>query len=194
MQDTTLNRVRELLLGGQRPGRKEPRVKAYMMSNREVSLSKEGCLIVTKLLNNLQRRDLLIVPDRLSSGLLLSLHINLNHPTATQLANVVKTNFFILGLGSKIEKITNSCHLCQSVKQIPEEIHIFQPNETPPHPGHTFTVDVLKTCKKTFSWRLRTSRDSWPPASQSLKRVKIFWTPSLKLSFPSKQPPALWLG
>ena len=49
-----------------------------------------------------------------------------------------------------MHSVWNQCALCQSIKHIPEEIHEFEPNIIPEHPGKTFTVDVIKHAKKNI--------------------------------------------
>ena len=148
-QDPVLQRVRELLVAGEGPKPKEKLpVKRYLQKTFGVTLAKDGCLVVNKRGKQFVTRQLIVIPENLSSGLLYGLHWNLNHPSAYQLIKAVDTKFFLLDRDKKIRVIVDSCALCQSVKNIPEEIHTFQPNQIPDHPGKAFTVDVLRTCSK----------------------------------------------
>ena len=81
-------------------------------------------------------------------GLLYSLHLNLGHPTTDQLHQAVDTRFFTQDLTRFCKDVTESYTPCTSVKSIPNEIHKFDSNEVPEHPGLAFTIDVMREAKK----------------------------------------------
>ena len=54
-------------------------------------------------------RELVVVPDSMSTGLLYSLHLNLKHPSCDQLHKVVDTRFFIYDLANKCKQVTEEC-------------------------------------------------------------------------------------
>ena len=148
-RDPVLRKVRELLLAGEAPHPKEKLpVKRYMQKNVKVTIASDGCLVVTKLNNKFVQRTLIVIPEDISQGLLQGLHLNLNHPTPYQMMMAIDTRFFLLDREKKIKAVWDSCTLCQSVAKIPLEIHTYQPNQMPDHPGKSFTTDVLRTCKK----------------------------------------------
>ena len=150
-QDQDLVRLREYLTTAKRPTARNTRensVKRYLMRNNEVTIAKDGCLVAMKRDNHLRKRELVIVPEDMSKGLLYALHINLNHPSLFQLEKVFDTRFFTLDKEKKSKEIFQDCNMCQAVARIPEEIHAFKPNSMPDHPGQAFTVDVLKLDKK----------------------------------------------
>ena len=75
-----------------------------MQRHINAMLSTDGCLVVQKRnKNKLFQRDLIIVPESLSEGLLVSMHLNLNHPTPYQLSKIIETRFFILDRDYKIK-------------------------------------------------------------------------------------------
>ena len=150
-KDPHLMRVRELLLGGQRAGiRDKLPVKRYLHKLHDITIARDGCLVARKRnKKNLIERELVVIPENVSLGLLYSMHLNLHHPTIYQLNKTVETRFFILDRDQNVQSIWIDCALfCQAVKDIPEEIHEFEPNQAPDHPGKSFTVDVLKCCKR----------------------------------------------
>ena len=102
---------------------RENKIKRYLRRQND------GVLVSRKRDKRLASRELVVVPDSVSMGLLYGLHLNLNHPTAFQLTKVVDTKFFILDRETKIKKVVEDCTLCQSVAKIPEEIHSFTPNK-----------------------------------------------------------------
>ena len=150
-RDKDLVRVKELLRAGQKPSSKRDNkvVKVYFRSDVTTTLDKKGCIIVIKQnRSNLIKRDLVAVPNNTSLGILYSLHVNLDHPTMSQLHQAVDTRFFIQDLANKCKEITDSCTLCTSVEPIPDEIHQFSANTVPDHPGESFTIDIMRESKK----------------------------------------------
>ena len=121
------------------------------MKSKDITIAKDGCLVANKRDRRLNCKELVVVPERMSLGFLYAMHINLNHPSAFQLAKVIDTKFFILDKAKKISDLVRDCTMCQSVAKLPEEIHTFQPNVMPNHPGQAFTIDILRMCgKKNF--------------------------------------------
>ena len=151
-RDPILSRVKLLLLSGQAPGHKEnSSVKRYFKSTFAITLATDGCLITKrKNKNKFLERDLIVVPEDISKGLVYSLHLNLNHPSPTQLSRIIQTRFFFLNRDKLVQSVWEQCALCQSIKHIPKDIHEFEPNQIPDHPGHAFTVDVIKHAKKNI--------------------------------------------
>jgi hypothetical protein len=153
-QDEDLLKLREYLTTGKRPNdrnTRENKIKRYLREQNAIRIAKDGCLVAHKRDRNLNDRELVVIPEDVSMGLLYGMHINLNHPTTFQLMKVVDTRFFILDREQKIRKLVADCTLCQSVAKIPVEIHNFKPNEMPNHPGQAFTVDILKMSKKIIT-------------------------------------------
>ena len=151
-KDPVLSRVKTLLLSGQAPGNKENvTIKRYFKSTFAITVATDGCLITKK--KNKSRfieRELIVVPEGISTGLVYSLHLNLNHPSPTQLSRIIQTRFFFLNRDKLVQTVWDNCALCQAIKHIPEEIHEFEPNIIPEHPGKTFTVDIIKHAKKNI--------------------------------------------
>ena len=109
-KDKNLIRVKSLLSAGQVPSQKrdETIVKCLFRSDLKTSIDKDGCLVVSKInRHTFNRRDLIVVPDNMSYGLLYSLHQNLLHPTAEQLHRIADTRFFIKDLASKCKTLSS---------------------------------------------------------------------------------------
>ena len=150
--DSDLLQVREHLLTGKRPTARNNKVNKIkrFLNVKGLTIAKDGCLVVTKYDNFINNRELIVIPDDISVGLIYALHLNLNHPTSYQLSKILETKFFLLDKESKVKQITDSCTLCCSVSKIPKEIEDFKPNQIPDHPGNSFTIDVLKMKKKNI--------------------------------------------
>ena len=151
-KDPILSRVKTLLLSGQAPGNKENiSVRRYFKSTFDITVAADGCIITKrKNKNKFVERELIVVPEGISTGLVYSLHLNLNHPSPTQLSRIIQTRFFFLNRDKLVQAVGDQCVLCQAVKHIPKEIHEFEPNVIPEHPGKTFTIDVIKHAKKNI--------------------------------------------
>ena len=152
-KDPDLIKVREYLTTGKRPtprNTKENKVKRFLQKADKMTIAKDGCLVITKRDGSFNNRELIVIPDDISVGLLYAMHINLNHPTSYQLSKLLDTRFYLLDKETKVKQITESCTLCCSVAKIPKEIETFKPNDMPNHPGNAFTIDILKMDKKNI--------------------------------------------
>ena len=153
-KDPDLVRARDYLTSAQRPQTKYTKInstKRYLQDNTNMTIAKDGCLVVIKSDKRFKKKELIVIPENMSLGLLYSLHWKLNHPTPFQLTKVVDTKFFMLDKDKKIKKVSADCTPCQSVAHIPRHITDFQPNQVPKHPGETFTMDILKLNKKVIA-------------------------------------------
>ena len=205
-RDRDLVRVRELLISGQRPSDKRDHkpVKLFFRNDIKTTIDKHGCLVVVKRnKNTLVTRELVIIPNKMSVGLLYSLHINLKHPTKDQLQKAVETRFYISNIANKCQEVSDACTLCVSSKPIPMEVYDYKPNVVPDHPGMSFSVDIMKECSKivvvaadNFSGSISTSfieseketdlRDGivktvTPFMSSSLSRVRVDRAPETNM-------------
>ena len=86
---------------------------------------------------HLNSRELVLIPEEISVGLIYALHLNLNHPTPFQLSKILDTRFSVLDKDTKVKEVTDSCTLCCSVSKIPKEIENFKPYMMPDHPGES---------------------------------------------------------
>ena len=153
-QDPDLQWVRNELTSGQRPQNKNTKInsiKRYLQRDANITIAKDGCLVSSRLGKKFAKKELIVIPKGISTGLLYGMHLNLNHPTPFQLRRVVDTKFFMLDRDKIIKEIWSSCALCQSVKQIPSEIEDFKANQVPDHPGKEFTVDIMKHSKSLIT-------------------------------------------
>ena len=104
-QDPDLLKLKEYLRTMKRPNdrnTRENKIKRYLRKQNGITIAKDGVLVSLKRDRRLQSRELVVVPEEISMGLLYGMHINLNHPTAFQLTKVVDNKFFILNREEKI--------------------------------------------------------------------------------------------
>merc|ERR1712030_71370 len=93
-QDKDLQMVRRELTSGQRPQLKNTRinsVKRYLQKDSHISIANDGLLVSIKPNKQFARKELIVIPESASKGLLYGMHLNLQHPTAFQLKKLVDT-------------------------------------------------------------------------------------------------------
>ena len=88
--------------------------------------------------------ELIVVPRSVLDSLVTALHIKLDHPSKTQLEQVLKRHFYALDMSKSIDDVSNSCHTCASLKQVPNSL-VKQSSKDPPEAiGTSFAADVPK--------------------------------------------------
>ncbi|KAJ8388923.1 hypothetical protein AAFF_G00126790 [Aldrovandia affinis] len=88
--------------------------------------------------------DCIVVPRAVLDGLLNSLHIKLDHPTATQLKAVVQRYFYALDMDAAVQRVTNGCHRCAALKKAPVFMSDQSTCDPPEVVGSTFAADVFR--------------------------------------------------
>ena len=111
---------------------------------QHASIAKNGLLIVKRNVPFHPAQECIVVPRNVLDGLLMSIHIALDHPTIHQLKKVINRFFFALDMDKAIDSVTNTCHQCTALKSTPS----FKPEHTSSQPpekiGYLFAADVLK--------------------------------------------------
>ena len=79
-QDPDLLKLRSYLISGKRPQDKNTRentVKQYLQKNNNITIAKDGCIVVTKQNRKFIRSELVVIPEHLSMGILYGMHIRI---------------------------------------------------------------------------------------------------------------------
>ena len=93
-------------------------------------------------------KECIIVPHQVLDGLLTAIHLQLNHPTRHQLKAVVNRYFFALDMATAIDRVTEACHQCLSLRKVPQLV-VPQSSSCPPEAiGTSFAADVIKGNKQ----------------------------------------------
>lgn len=143
-----LRRVHSHLSQGTRPSKKVTNAKDVKRYLNVATIAKDGLLVVKRTDPLSPPQDLIVIPRSAIDGLLTALHIKLDHPSAHQLQQVVKRHFFALDLSQAIDRVTDSCHTCASLRRFPQ-IVTSQSTEDPPEVvGMSFAADVIKRNKQ----------------------------------------------
>ena len=88
-----LRRVHAHLTQGTRPTTKKRKSTVVKRFLRNATIGRDGLLVVKQSRPFLPEAELIIVPLSILHGLITSLHLQLGHPTATQLINVFKRSY-----------------------------------------------------------------------------------------------------
>ena len=90
-------------------------------------------------------RECIIVPRMVHNGLVTALHIQLEHPSAHQLKQVMRSHLFALDLDKAIDMTSHSCHNCASVINTPT-MTIPQSTSDPPEVVCiSYAADIIKS-------------------------------------------------
>ena len=118
-----LRRVHAHLSKGTKPADKRTNATAIKRYLNDVVIARDGVLVVIRSELYQPRRELIVVPKHLLSGLLTSIHLQLNHASAYQLQKVFSRNYFSQGVAKCVASVVGNCHTCQSLKVVPRELH-----------------------------------------------------------------------
>ena len=140
-----LQKVKFHLSQGSPPSRKHKKLKDVRRYLHAGALIASDGLIVVREAKPFQHlTDRIIVPQSVSTGLLMALHLQCSHPSAYQLKKVFNRYFFTLGADSLITSVTNGCQQCAAVKEIPTSLIEQSTSDPPDHIGFNFCADIMK--------------------------------------------------
>ena len=139
-----LRRTHSYLVNGTRPQRRAGNLKDVKRYLQSASVSPDGLLVVKDSRPFQPSRDLIIVPRAVISGLLTTLHLRFNHPSAHQLKASTSRYFFALDMDKAIHDVTSSCHQCTALRSIPVSLHTQSSEPPPSHIGLNYSADVMK--------------------------------------------------
>ena len=86
----------------------------------------------------------IVIPRKLSEGLLTALHLQFQHPSTHQLKQIFCRGFFCLDMDSIARQISEGCHTCAALKNLPTNFH--QQTTSPPSTGigTKYSADVVR--------------------------------------------------
>ncbi len=154
MECPDLRRTHAHLSQGTKPSRKQTNIRDVKRYLQKVLIAKDGVLIVRNDDVSSTVRERIVVPRSILNGLLVSLHLKLDHPTSHQLKLVARRYFYALDMDTVVDEITLSCHICASLQQIKHK-RVEQSTSDPPDGVCTqFAADVIRR-EKQFIFLLR---------------------------------------
>ena len=143
-----LRRTHAHLLQGTRPSKKITNAKDVKRYLRVATIAKDGLLVINREKALLSPRECIVVPRGVLDGLLMSLHLQLEHPTRHQLKTVVNRHFFALDMDHAIARVTDGCHQCASLRTVPNLVTPQSTGDPPDIVGTAFAADVLRRARQ----------------------------------------------
>ena len=83
------------------------------------------------------------IPPTLFPGLVSALHVRLDHPSRTQLANLIARYFYTPGWRTTVEEICDNCHQCASLRKLPKVL-LNDTTATTDGIASNFAADVIE--------------------------------------------------
>ena len=117
-----LRRVHSHLKQGTRPSKKLTNIKDVKRYLNLVSISRDGLLVVKRDEPFAAPRECIVIPRSVVDGFLAALHVKLDHPSRHQMKLVSQRYFFALDLDKALERCSQCCHLCSSLKKVPSSL------------------------------------------------------------------------
>lgn len=139
-----LRRANAHLRQGTRPSKKLTGIRDVKRYIQVASIAKDGLMVVKRTDPLHPTRECIIVPRSVLDGLLTSLHLKLDHPTAHQLKTVVHRSFYALDMDKAIEHVSLSCHQCSALRSTPATIVQQDSSDPPETVGSSFAADIIK--------------------------------------------------
>ena len=143
-----LRRTHAHLKQGTRPSEKATNfndVKRYL---NVASIAKDSLLVVPRTDPLSPITELIVVPCSALDGLITALHVRLDHPTAHQLNLAMKRHFYALDMTKAIDRVRDTCHTCNSLRNLPQSLLNQATNDPPAVVGISFAADVLRRSKQ----------------------------------------------
>ena len=135
-------------------------VKRYLTPKirPHILLASDGVL-VHRMVKPLAAYDQIVIPEQVLDGLITALHLGpLEHPTTYQMKKVFSRYFYSLNSDASIKTVTDACHHCASIKEVPKSLIHQSTSDPPSSVGNNFTADIIKRCRdKIFIIRENTT-------------------------------------
>ena len=148
MEDPDLRRVHAHLSQGTRPSKKATTIKDVKRYLQQATLASDGLIVVQRSVPLSANTDIIVIPRKLTHGLLTALHLKLDHPTRHQLRQTARRQFFALDLDKVIDEVTNSCHTCASLRCLPHHLTEQSTGDPPDTVGLSLAADIIKRSKQ----------------------------------------------
>ena len=139
-----MRRTHAHLKQGTKPSRKLTNlgnVKRYL---RIATIAFDWLLVVRQRNPLSPTRERIIIPCDLCDGLFTALHLWLGHPTKHQLKLVSERFFYALDMEAYLQTVTDQCHQCADLRNVPAEVPTHTTSDPPPALGVSFSLDVLR--------------------------------------------------
>ena len=143
-----LRRTHVHLQQGTRPSKKLTNVKNVKRYLNVTTIARDGLIVVKRNEPFAPSRECIVVPQQVLDGLLTALHIQFGHPSGHQLKAVTKRYLFALDMDKAVDRITQTCHHCASLRPT-SKVRVEQSSCPPPDAiGVSFATDIIKRSRQ----------------------------------------------
>ncbi len=146
-----LRKVFALLSLGNRPGKKDTKIRDVKTYLQRVVIARDGLLVVRDVSPLQMDHERIVVPQSFIKGVLMAFHLRFDHPTSHQLHQIVKRYFYAINLDKHISSVSDSCDACNSLKYVPEGLCQHSTNQSPMAVGTSFAFDVINREKQRIA-------------------------------------------
>lgn len=140
-----LRRVNQFRKNGTTPSKKTKnlrQVRRYLSAG--ILLAHDGLLVLPHSKPMKRSNERIVVPQQVLYGILTALHLKFNHPTAYQLTKIFTNYFFCLNMDQTIKDVTQKCHQCASLKEIPNSMVKQTTDDPPSNVAAKCSADIVK--------------------------------------------------
>ena len=145
-----LKRVHAHLSQGTRPSKKQRGINDLRRYLKQAVIARDGLLVVCQTVPFAGARERIVIPRRLVHGVITALHLKLNHPSKYQLRQIVNRYFFALNMESVIAHVCDSCEVCVSLRDVPNEFRDQSTSVPEDTIGRNFAADVIRRAKQNI--------------------------------------------
>ena len=139
-----LRRVHAHLSQGTRPSKKDTNIRDVKRLLQVATIASDGLVIVKRPHPFAPTQECIVVPRQLIEGLLTSLHIRLECPSAYQMKQVASRYFYALDMSAAIDTVSSNCHRCSALSKVPQTLVKHSTSDPPESLCTTFAGDVMK--------------------------------------------------
>ena len=138
-----LRRTSAHLRQGTTPSKKESKIKDVKRYLRVARIGKDGLVVVHRVDPLSIGPERIVVPRSCLHGLLVCLHLKLQHPSKAQLRKVFNRAFYALDAETAMSEINERCHICVSLQDMPNKF-LEQSSTVPEFVGSNYSADVVR--------------------------------------------------
>ena len=139
-----LRRVHAHLTQGTRPSKKPAKTSDVKRYLQKVTIATDSLLVVRVDEPFVPTKEKIVVPRLVVDGLLTALHLKFDHPSSYQLKQIINRYFFALDLDKAISQVATACHVCNSLKSIPDYLRPQSTTDIPNTIGVSYAADIMR--------------------------------------------------
>ncbi|UYV78565.1 K02A2.6-like, partial [Cordylochernes scorpioides] len=94
-------------------------ISARTIKKHQPNITDTSVAVDVNGLHTIRRKGVnrIIIPEALQHSLMNQVHSEYNHPSISQMARLISTQYYWKGMAKSMQKFVNSCHTCQIIKR-----------------------------------------------------------------------------